>query len=68
MMTKQCFFCSQNVNDVDYKDTELLGRFMSNYAKILTRKRSGVCAKHQRKLAKAIKRSRYMALMPYAPE
>jgi len=62
---KQCFFCSQNVQDIDYKDTELLGRFMSSQAKIIDPMYTGTCAKHQRRLAQAIKRARFMSLLPY---
>jgi len=62
---KQCFFCSQNVQDIDYRDTELLNRFVSSQAKIIDPNYTGTCAKHQRRLAKAIKRARHMALLPY---
>lgn len=64
---KQCFFCSQNTKDIDYKDAELLKRFLSLQAKILPRRISGICAKHQRKLAKAVKQARYLGLLPYIP-
>jgi len=64
-MDKQCFFCSQNLVDIDYKDAEMLKRFVSGQAKIIDPKHTGVCAKHQRKLAMAIKRARFMALLPY---
>ncbi len=62
---KSCHFCINNVNDIDYKDLRNMQRFISGYSKILPRKRTGVCAKHQRKLAEAVKRARYMALVPY---
>lgn len=62
---RYCHFCVHNVNEVDYKDTQLLERFLSNYAKILPRKRMGTCTKHQRKLSQAVKRARFMALIPY---
>jgi len=62
---KQCFFCSQNLKDIDYKDTEMLQRFISSQAKIIDPKHTGVCAKHQRKLARAIKRSRILGLLPF---
>jgi small subunit ribosomal protein S18 len=61
----QCFFCSQNLNDVDYKEVDLLRRFISSQAKIIDPQHTGICAKHQRKLAQAIKRARFMALLPY---
>jgi small subunit ribosomal protein S18 len=60
--TKECYFCINNL-DVDYKDTRTLKRFVNFYMKILPGKRTGVCAKHQRKLSTAIKRSRVMALL-----
>jgi small subunit ribosomal protein S18 len=62
---KQCFFCANSIKEIDYKDTKNLQRFLSSYAKILPRKKTGVCAKHQRKLAQAVKRARFMALIPY---
>lgn len=61
----QCFFCSQNLKVIDYKDIGLLRRFVSSQAKIIDPKHTGVCAKHQRKLAEAVKRARYMALLAY---
>jgi small subunit ribosomal protein S18 len=64
-MEKQCYFCTSNIKTVDYKDSELLKRFLSPQAKILPRRKTSVCAKHQRKLAKAVKRSRQMALLPF---
>lgn len=62
---KSCYFCINMYREVDYKDATLLRRFMSSYAKIAPRRRSGVCAKHQRKLAIAIKQARIMALVPF---
>lgn len=62
---KNCHFCVNNISTIDYKDTQTLRRFISSYAKIVPRKRSGVCSKHQRKLANAIKRARIMALLPF---
>ncbi|PIR88015.1 MAG: 30S ribosomal protein S18 [Candidatus Harrisonbacteria bacterium CG10_big_fil_rev_8_21_14_0_10_45_28] len=62
---KQCHFCSQNIDHPDYKDTEMLGRFTSSQAKIVRTKYTGVCAKHQRRLANAVKRARFMGLLPY---
>jgi len=65
MIERQCFFCSQNLMDIDYKDTDILRRFVSGQAKIIDPKHTGTCAKHQRKLAQAVKRARFMALLPY---
>ncbi len=50
---------------ISYKDTKTLQRYLSSFGKIVPRKRSGVCAWHQRKLSNAIKRARFMALLPY---
>lgn len=63
--TRQCVFCSQNVKMIDYRDVELLKRFISSQAKIIDPRHTGVCAKHQRAVAKAIKRSRVMGLLPF---
>lgn len=65
MQDKQCFFCSQNLVDIDYKDIELLRRFVSGQAKIIDPRHTGTCAKHQRRLAEAIKRARFIALLPF---
>lgn len=60
-----CHFCVNNISDIDYKDTELLGKFISSYGKIMPRRRSNLCAWHQRKLANAVKRARVASLMPF---
>jgi small subunit ribosomal protein S18 len=65
MAANQCFFCSQNLTYIDYKEIDLLRRFVSSQMKIIDPKHTGVCAKHQRKLAEAIKRARFMALLPF---
>jgi small subunit ribosomal protein S18 len=62
---KKCYFCFNNIHDVDYKDVGILRRFLSSFAKIVPRKRSKVCMTHQRQLASAIKRARIMALIPF---
>ncbi|MCK5358469.1 MAG: 30S ribosomal protein S18 [Elusimicrobiales bacterium] len=62
---KACHFCVNNISEVDYKDINTIRRFTNVYKKILPRKRTGMCSKHQRKLATAIKRARTMALLPY---
>lgn len=64
-MAQQCFFCSQNLANVDYKEVDLLKRFVSSQSKIIDPRHTGICAKHQRKLAQAIKRARYMGLLAY---
>jgi len=60
-----CYFCVNNKSNIDFRDTALLSRFVSSFMKISPRRRSGLCAKHQRKVALAIKQSRQSALMPY---
>lgn len=62
---KVCKFCTDKIDYVDYKDVRLLGPFVPERAKILPRRISGVCAKHQRLLQTAIKRARQLALLPY---
>jgi small subunit ribosomal protein S18 len=63
---KVCLFCKEGVTWIDYKDVNLLRRFMSDRAKIRARRVSGNCAQHQRDIAMAIKTSRELALLPYA--
>ncbi|OIP80156.1 MAG: 30S ribosomal protein S18 [Parcubacteria group bacterium CG08_land_8_20_14_0_20_48_21] len=60
-----CYFCVNGIQDVDYKDASLLRQFMNSYMKILPKRRTSTCAKHQRKLATAIKRARIMVLVPF---
>lgn len=62
---RHCGFCKNNIQDIDYKDVGLLRRYISSFAKIVPRKRSAVCASHQRELSNAIKRARIMALVPF---
>jgi small subunit ribosomal protein S18 len=62
---KVCRFCAEHVDVIDYKDVKLLQRFLSSYGKIESRKRTGTCLKHQRRLAVALKRSRHLALLPF---
>ena len=62
---KVCAFCVDKVEYIDYKDVSKLQRFTSERAKILPRRVTGTCAKHQRELTTAIKRARQVALMPY---
>lgn len=62
---KVCAFCADKVDYIDYKDTAKLRKYVSERAKILPRRISGTCAKHQRQLTVAIKRARHVALMPY---
>jgi small subunit ribosomal protein S18 len=63
--SKQCFFCTNNRDLVDYKDATAIRQFMSTQGKIYPRRKSGLCARHQRRLAIAVKRARFLALVPY---
>ncbi len=65
---KVCTFCVDKVECIDYKDIGKLRKYITEKGKILPRRMSGVCAAHQRELAVAIKRARYMALLPYVGE
>lgn len=62
---KVCSFCVDRVETIDYKDAAKLRRFISERAKILPRRVTGTCARHQRELTVAIKRARHIALLPY---
>jgi len=64
---KTCYFCSQAVKEIDYKEVDVLKRFLSAAYKIKKRKQTGFCSFHQRKFARAVKRARQMALLPYLP-
>ena len=65
-MTKQnCYFKQNGIKFVDYKDTELLKKFINPHARMLSKKRTGVSAPFQKKLSLAIKRARFMGLLPY---
>ncbi len=55
----------QNIENIDYKDVELLKKFLNPHARLMARKRTGISAKHQRELANAVKRARFMALLPF---
>ena len=65
---KVCAFCVDKVECIDYKDTAKLHKYISDRAKILPRRVTGTCAKHQRELTTAIKRARHVALMPYTSD
>ena len=62
---KVCTFCADGIDHIDYKDTKRLQKCTSERGKILPRRISGTCAKHQRQLTLAIKRARHVALLPY---
>ena len=66
---KVCVFCAdKNYTDIDYKDVNKLKRYVSERGKILPRRITGNCAKHQRRLTEAIKRARHIALLPYTSD
>lgn len=64
---RNCYFC-ENKTAIDYKDEHLLDRFTNDRGKILPRRVTGTCARHQRQLATAVKRGRFLALIPYVPD
>ncbi len=61
----KCYFTQNNIVHIDYKDVDLLKKFLNPHARMLSRKRTGTTAKHQRNLAEAVKRARFMGLLPY---
>lgn len=65
---KVCNFCVEKVEYIDYKDVPRLRRYISDRAKILPRRVTGTCAKHQRELTTAIKRARHIAILPYTAD
>jgi len=58
-----CYFCQRNIKEIDFKDSEFLKKFISASGKIKSKKRTGLCSSHQRKLERAIKRARILALL-----
>lgn len=65
---KTCFFCANKDKEIDYKDIKTLQRFITDRGKIIPRRITGNCAKHQRALTREIKRARAVALLPYVRE
>ena len=63
-----CIMCADHMKYVDYKNVSFLRRFVSDRARIETRRRTSACAKHQRAISNAIKRARHLALLPYTPD
>ncbi|HIR52208.1 MAG TPA: 30S ribosomal protein S18 [Candidatus Onthovicinus excrementipullorum] len=63
-----CSFCVEKVENIDYKDTQRLRKYVSERSKILPRRVTGTCAFHQRELTQAIKRARHVALLPYTSD
>lgn len=65
---KTCFFCEQGADQIDYKNPDKLWDFLTERGKIRSRRQTGTCAEHQRQLAKAVKRARHLALLPFVGE
>jgi len=65
---KVCNFCAERIHQIDFKEVSRLRRFVSERGKILPRRVTGSCARHQRRLATALKRARHMALLPYTAD
>ena len=65
---KVCAFCADKIATIDYKDTQRLRRYLSQRGKIVPRRVTGTCARHQRQLTTAIKRARHLALLPYVTD
>ncbi len=64
-MNKECYFSKNNIKYIDYKDVDTLKKFLTPHSRVNGSKKTGVSSKYQRKLANAIKRARFMALIPY---
>jgi len=62
---KKCFFSQNNIKHIDYKDTDVLKKFLNPHSRLMSSKKTGVSTKYQRKLANAVKRARFMSLIPY---
>ena len=62
---RNCLFCKKNIKEINYKDVEILSRFLDSLGKIKKPRYTGTCSKHQRKVAKAIKKARIMSLLPF---
>ncbi len=62
---KTCYFCEEKIKHIDYKDIDTLKEFLTDRGKIRSRRQTSTCAQHQRRLAKAVKRARHVALLPF---
>ena len=65
---KVCAFCMDKIENIDYKDVPRLKRYLSDRAKIIPRRVTGTCARHQRQLTVAVKRARHVAFLPHQPK
>ncbi|MBI5400906.1 MAG: 30S ribosomal protein S18 [Candidatus Yonathbacteria bacterium] len=61
----QCYFSANNIKQIDYKDADILKKFLNPHARMVAGKRTGLCAKHQRQFAQAVKRARFMGFLPF---
>ena len=59
----ECYFCQKNIKEIDFKESDLLSRFISGLGKIKAKKRTGTCSKHQRQVSTAVKRARHLGLL-----
>jgi len=62
---KHCYFCNNNIKHPDYKEVEVLKKFLDPHARVVGKRHTGLCASHQRKLTAAVKRARFLALLPF---
>ncbi|MGD2143932.1 MAG: 30S ribosomal protein S18 [Anaerolineae bacterium] len=62
---RTCYFCEEGIDHVDYKDVRALKEFLTDRGKIRSRRQTSTCAQHQRQLARAVKRARHLALLPF---
>lgn len=62
---RTCYFCQEDIDHVDYKDVNTLRQFLTDRGKIRSRRQTSTCAQHQRQLARAVKRARHLALIPF---
>ncbi len=65
---RACYFCTENIDDIDYKDGDMLRRYITDRGKIRPRRQTGLCNKHQRRLSIAVKRARHIALLPFVAD
>jgi small subunit ribosomal protein S18 len=65
---RKCHFCTEKIAEINYKDANMLRRFINDRGKIRPRRQTGTCARHQRKLARAIKRARHLAMLPFTAD
>ena len=65
---KVCSFCMEKIDEIDYKDVDKLKKYVSDKGKILPRRATGACAKHQREITLAVKRARHIAILPYTQD